>query len=224
MADSEPLRLDTLRLYKILDTANEQAFDDLTRLAATICGVPISLVSLVDENRQWFKSHYGLTTTETPRDQAFCAYAIEGHDVMIVEDAKTDARFANNELVTAEPNIRFYAGAPLVVESGITLGTLCVIDREPRRLSANQLDALGVLRDAVVAQMKLRRTLHELKTLESLIPMCAWCRNVRVNTDSSEADSWQPLYEYVASTSPMTHGICPDCAQRMREEHTTDQQ
>ena len=158
---NENARLKALREYEILDTPAEAEFDDFTRLAAQICGAPISLISLVDADRQWFKSNIGLEETETPREQAFCAHALHGSDVLLVPNAAEDARFSGNPLVTAGPNIRFYAGAPLLTESGQTLGTLCVLDRLPRSLTPEQQEALQALSRQVVARLELRRQLRE---------------------------------------------------------------
>ena len=156
---NEALRLAALRSYDILDTPPEQAFDDLTLLAAHICQTPIALVSLVDDKRQWFKSRIGLEATETARDLAFCAHAIvHPGTVMQVPDAQADPRFAANPLVTADPHIRFYAGTPLLSSDGQAMGTLCVIDRTPRELSAEQLGALRALGRHVEALLELRRT------------------------------------------------------------------
>lgn len=160
---NEQQRLAKLLSYDILDTDTEHGYDDLTELAAHICGTPISLVSLVDEERQWFKSKVGLDATETHRDHAFCAHAILQDDVFEVPNAKQDHRFADNPLVQHEPNISFYAGAPLISSDGYAVGTLCVIDREPRQLSQSQRDALQVLSRQVMNQLELRLKVKELR-------------------------------------------------------------
>jgi PAS domain S-box-containing protein len=160
--ENEAARLESLHRYAILDTLPEQEFDDLSRLAASICGTPIALVSLVDENRQWFKAKVGIEDTETPRDIAFCAHAIHDSGVMVVPDALADERFRENPLVTGNPNVRFYAGAPLRTADGYALGTLCVIDRVPRELSADQLEALKALSRLVVNELELRRSVSDL--------------------------------------------------------------
>lgn len=154
--EDELSRLKDLYEYDVLDTEAEKSFDDLTLLASDICETPISLISLVDPDRQWFKSKQGIDVDETARDISFCSHAILENQVFEVQNALTDTRFHDNPLVTNDPNIRFYAGAPLITPRGNAIGTLCVISDKPKKLSSKQINALTVLSKEVIAQLELR--------------------------------------------------------------------
>ena len=186
-------------------------------------------MTLLDTRRQWFKSAVGLAVAETPIEQAFCAYAIQQEKVFLVPDAKEDARFSHNPLVTGDPGIRFYAGAPLITPEGVALGTLCAIDRVPRVLSAAQEEALAALARQVIWALELRKTLRELtaaqaareaarnevEALRGLLPMCGWCRQVR-----DDESYWSGVEEYLVAQSELrfSHGVCPTCAVKLKEE------
>jgi PAS domain S-box-containing protein len=164
--DAEAQRLAALASYEIMDTLPEAQFDDLVRIAAQICDVPMALISLVDEQRQWFKANLGLDARETSREIAFCDHAIEQDELFVVEDASRDARFANNPLVIHDPKLRFYAGAPLKTPDGHRLGTLCVLDRQPGELTPDQANALRALARQVMAQLELRKALARERSSE----------------------------------------------------------
>lgn len=160
---SEAARVAALNRYAILDSEPEQSFDDLVTLAAHTCQTPMAMLSLVDDHRQWFKSKLGVQVRETPREISICAHAIQQGDLFVVPDTLQDARFRESPLVTGEPHIRFYAGAPLVNEDGYALGTLCVVDREPRELDSAQKEAIQALGRLALRQMELRMNLQLLK-------------------------------------------------------------
>ncbi len=159
-------RLEALQSYEILDTPCEASFDNIAGLAAWLTACPISLVSLVDQDRQWFKARHGLNMTQTPRDQALCAHAIiDPTRPLVVPDATQDARFADSELVTGHPAIRFYAGIPLVSPDGFPLGTLCVLDQTPRQLAPDVLNALAVLAQSVTTNLDLHRSMRRMQRI-----------------------------------------------------------
>ena len=220
-SEREADRLATLSQYRILDTEAEPEYDRLTRLAAQVCRTPVSVVTLVDEHRQWFKSRFGLDADSIPREYPLCAYAIESDDCLVIDDMARDNRFASYPVVTGEPRIRSYLGAPLTVGPDLRLGTLCVIDVEPREFTADEIEALGTLRDAVVNLLELRRTRRLLESVRSVVPVCAWCDAVRIAHEQDEI--WVRPHEFVAAQHDVTHGICPTCARSMLAEVPPDE-
>jgi two-component system, cell cycle sensor histidine kinase and response regulator CckA len=192
----EQQRLAALASYHVLDTPPEQSFDELADLAALLCEAPISLITLVDENRQWFKSRIGLDLEETSRTVSFCAHAIQQPGIFIVRDATQDPRFASNPLVLQDPNIRFYAGAPLVTPDGYALGTLCIIDREPRELKPSHEQALNVLSHHVMTLLESRRQKHEIDRLSALL-----------TTDGSNGGEVDHLREEILRHERIEHSL-----------------
>lgn len=212
---NEQERLEALESYRILDTEPERAYDDITAIAAQICGTPIALVSLVDSERQWFKSKIGLGRDETPRDVAFCDHTIRQREPLVVHDATLDPRFAGTPLVADAPHIRFYAGTPLVDPDGYGLGSLCVIDRKPRELSGEQIASLESLGRLVIEQLAQRRNnlllaaaLERVRLLDRLVPVCSYCDQIR-----EDPGFWEEVRSYVINQcgADQTHGICPEC-------------
>lgn len=211
----EAARLEAIRQYQVLDTPAEQAYDDITALAAFICNAPIALVSLVASDRQWFKSRVGIDVSETSRDVSFCAHAILDQGMMVVNDAWQDERFVDNELVTCAPGIRFYAGVPLVTPTGHSIGTLCVIDYQPRELSAVQARTLEALARQVVMQLELHRisanladALSKIRLMEGLIPICSYCKGIR-----NDKGYWSTVEHFIEEYADVdfTHGVCDSC-------------
>lgn len=215
---TEHERLEALRAYGVLDSTPEQAFNELTELASHICDAPIALITLVDETRQWFKARVGMAVSETPREHAFCAHAILADTTLIVPDATEDERFSDNPLVRSDPNIRFYAGAPLRTPEGYGLGTLCVIDSAPRvdrPLTSEQVRALEALSRQAVRLLEHRKVsaqlagaLARVRVLNPLVPICAWCKRIR-----DDKAYWSSIGEYLGAHAGVetTHGICPGC-------------
>jgi len=219
---TEEARLRVLREYLVLDTGPEARFDEITHLASRVCSTPIALMSLVDADRLFFKSHVGLDAQEAPFPHAFCGHAIKQSSVFMVPDSHSDERFAGHPLVVEPPHIRFYAAAPLITPTGYAVGTLCVIDHVPRSLSADQKLALEVLARQIIVQLEQRRAIHQLqqafdmiKKLQGFLSICAWCKRVR-----QDDGYWEQLEKYVAqhSDARFSHSICPQCRAAIRPD------
>ena len=221
MPANESARLEALRQYRIMDTPREAIFDDIVLIASQMCDTPIATITLVDETRQWFKAQVGMTVCDgSSREDAFCAHTICSTGTMLVADAQKDPRFAANPLVTGAPHIRFYGGVPLRTQSGESLGSLCVIDCQPRQLTPGQTAALEALARQVMALLEARRVstqlagaLEEVRVLEGLLPICGRCKKIQ-----DRAGDWVGVETYVAqhSEADFTHGVCPHCMDAYR--------
>lgn len=199
LPENEKERIAALESYDLLDSIEEEEFDRITELASLICGTPIALVSLIDKDRQWFKSNKGMDVNETSRDISFCQHAILDYEIFEVENAPEDPRFAINPLVTGDPNIKFYAGYPLTDPDGYNLGTLCVIDREPRKLSEGQLRALQLLGEEVVSQIIARKKNIERKKLDRLFQLSI--DMIGIIDNNGKYTSINPAFERVLGRS-----------------------
>lgn len=204
--ENEFKRLMALRRYEILDTELEEDFDNLTKIAATICGTKIALVSLIDSDRQWFKSHYGLDAKETPRDISYCGHAIMSDEILVVNDASKDERFCDNPLLTGEPHVRFYVGCPLITPDQYRIGTLCVIDTEPKELSQSQLDSLKIISKNVVSllthrlnNIELLTTKRQLQDVEKISSTGGWQLDLETS-DVSWTDEVYRIYQIEIGT------------------------
>ena len=219
----EQQRLAALASYDIMDSGAEAAFDEIVRAASLALGCEIGLVSLVDDQRQWFKAKIGIDAEETAREYSFCAHAVFDRSPLIVPDATRDERFRDNPLVTGDPDIRFYAGAPLIGEDGHALGSLCVIDSSPRdEFDDTELEILQILSRQVMRLIEARRVgrelveaLQQVKELAPMIPVCAWCTRVR-----DDNDYWSSVQEYLAEHAGTltSHSICPECLEKAEAE------
>ena len=219
----DPERLRALRATGLLEDEPSEALERLTRLASRIIDAPVSLVSMVDEDRQVFAAEVGLeepwaSRGETPLAYSFCQHVVRNRDALVVGDATEDDRVRDNPSIE-ELGVRSYAGMPMTTADGHVLGSFCVIDDRPREWSEGELEILRDLASAAVTEIELRRTadaleraLSKIRTLEGLIPLCAWCRKVR-----DDAGYWQELERYVREKAgvEITHGICPSCAEEM---------
>lgn len=213
----EAARLQELREYAILDTPVEQAFEDLTALASSIAGTPIALISLVDADRQWFKSRIGLDVPEMSREVSFCAHAILDSATFVVEDAHLDPRFAGNPEVLGGPQIRFYAGAPLETPSGQRVGTLCVIDKVPRSLSDRDNEALRIIARQVVTQLELRKAGVQLRHHSERVAAANRMKDEFVSVVSHELRT--PLTAIKGSLQLLLDGEIEDPVDRGKLQH-----
>jgi GAF domain-containing protein len=214
---NERARLRRLEELQILDTPIEREFDNITQIASAVFGTPIALVSLVDQTRQWFKSHHGLAARQTPRDVSFCGHVVASDELLVVPDAHRDVRFADNPLVTGEPEVRFYAGTPLRTTDGLVLGTLCAIDHVPRALTPQQLEILQLLAEQTTTILQSRRvfgrvlereaTMHALyEGMQEGVALLSRCSCPRGRSSNRTRARWVPT----AAARHLRHGaLCP---------------
>lgn len=225
---TEIRRLEALRNYHVLDSAPEREFDDVVKVASHICAAPLANLVFAEAGRQWFHAKPDVAEPQTSEKDSFCSQVIESEEFLLIEDAANDPRFADSPLVNGEDHIRFCAGVPLVDAEGESLGALCVMDRESRTLSDQQRKALEALARLVVSQMQLRRVshalaeaLHDVRTLQGLLPICAHCHGIR-----NDEGYWEKVEEYLGNRTEaeLSHGICPKCFQKRYPEAFTSLQ
>ncbi len=224
---TEQERLAVLAEYRVMDAEPEEGFDEITAMASMICEMPIALISLVGEDRLWFLSRQGMKASGMPREKTFCDHIVATAEPLVVADASADQRFAANPAVAKQPHIRFYAGIPLTTPEDAILGTLCVLDKAPRTLTEHQIRLLEALARQIVRLMEARRmtarladALERNKQLAELVPICAWCKKLR-----DDKDYWMQVDAFLVHHmgADLTHGICPDCMEKMDAEDDADQ-
>ncbi len=215
---NEEARIKALRDFDEYLQNHDAGLQAFAEIASSVCGAPISLVTMIDRTEQRLIVRCGIDGDKTSRDHAFCAHTIMKQEIMEVEDAQKDPRFSDNPFVTGDPRIRFYAGAPIIDKGGFALGSLCVIDTIPRKLNDDQRSALSLLAKSAMNHLELQRTsaqlakaLADLKTIGGLIPICAHCKGIR-NDDGF----WQSVEQFMSAHGDvrMSHGICPECLKK----------
>ncbi len=220
--ENEAKRLEALRRYAAFDSGPDQAFEDIAAVAAHVVGAPIALVTLVGETRERYKASIGFKGNGVPREESFCTHTILGKDVMVVEDATADPRFARNPHVTGAGGVRFYAGAPIIDDGGNGLGSVCVVDTRPGKLAANQQSALMALARTAMRLLEQRllahqlaEALNEVKTVQGLLCICSSCKNIR-----TDEGYWSRVEEYFSTHTDalFSHGLCPACFERLHPE------
>ncbi|MFM8433459.1 MAG: ATP-binding protein, partial [Bacteroidota bacterium] len=214
-----PERLKVLESYGIMDTPSEQSFDEVVRLASYICDTPIALISLVDGHRQWFKAKVGLTVPQTPSDIAFCSYTIQSDEVFVVGDALKDDRFRDNPLVTGAPGIRFYAGAPLISPEGFKLGTLCVIDTEPRELRPDQLEMLSTLSRGVMDLIESRKNQKQIRQSQEVLTNLMKLNEDFIRSRDNKREAFNRMLDYILEVTGSEYGFIGEVLYRNGEPY-----
>jgi len=229
---NEDARLAALDTYKILDTASEPEYDNIAQLAAKICNTRMSNVAFIDKDRKWYKAKFGTESEFAPRAISICSHTILGSEPLIINDTLEDPVFRNIGMVTKPPHVRFYAGFPLININGFALGTLCVIDTEPKELDETQLSTLKVLTNHLTTLLELRRdsarlrialkeksdAFEKINQLTGILPICSYCKSIR-----DDDEYWHQVDEFLAThtDASFTHGCCPSCLEKIKNESRT---